>query len=171
MNDKNKNIYISCLTLLFLIYIFFSGYTSIKLLSKDGKYNYFGWRDKENVYGFYSSEKSERGNEFNWTQEEGLKSIKIKGETIVIPIFCLKPDIDLSPINIKIFFDDKQVDCFVLDNTDLKYLLYDVTDMGYKIGDTINIKFKIDSLWSPQDYGSEDARHLGIAIGEIKFLN
>jgi len=169
VKSKLKVTYI-ILVLLFVTYAYFNYYSSWNLLSIDAKYRYFGW-EKQNIYGFYSNERLESGLEFNWTHYKALKRVKIRGTKIVIPIFCLKPDIEKKPVNTKIFFNNKFVDELEIADHNIRYLTYDVTKMRYKTGGVLEIKFEVDSLWAPSEYGmSEDSRLLGVAVGRIEFV-
>lgn len=95
----------------------------------------------------------------------------MEGNEIIIPIFCVKPDISSKPINARIFFNDKEIYCFSIENNDLRYLRYDIGNLGYKVGDIVYIGFEVDSLWAPSEYGmSEDSRLLGVAVGRIEFV-
>lgn len=170
MRDKTRIIYIIGLVLIFLVYIYFS-YSSGKKLSIDEKYRFLGL-NRENIYGFYGNEESENGLEYNWMgSKEALKRIRIEEAKIIIPVFCLKPDIDENPVRVEIFFNDRMVDEVTIVDNDVRYLEYNVVDLGYEIGKVLEIEFKVNSLWSPSEYNlSEDTRKLGIGVGNIEFV-
>jgi hypothetical protein len=170
MKNKTKIIFITILIFLSVIYISFNYY----YISKN-KFEFIGQESilyVNEVYGFWNEEKL--GNSelrFRWMNDlEALKRVKIRGSKILIPIFCLKPDIAEEPVSIKIFSNDRIIGDLVLEDNEVIYLEGDLTDMGYESEGYMDIRFEIDSLWSPSDYGIEDdTRKLGIAVGNIDF--
>lgn len=170
MKIKNKILFIIVLVPLLLIFISFN-YFSVNRLSIEEKNRYFGF-EHQNVYGFYGDEKLGGALEFNWTEKEAVKRVRIEKNVMIIAVFSLKPDIENESVNFKIFINDKAIDEITLEDSNIKYLKYNVIDMGYKIGETIKVKFIVDKPWSPVEYGeSEDSRELGIGVGEIKFTD
>jgi len=172
MKSKSKIIFVYILIFLSIIYICFNYY----YISK----NRFGFIGKESilyveeVYGFWNEE--QLGNSelrFRWMNDyQALKQVKIRGDNILIPVFCLKPDIAEEPIEVKIFSGGSMIGDLVLDNNKIRYLKGNITDMGYMVGEYIDIKFEVDGLWSPADYGiGDDSRNLGIAVGNIEFTD
>jgi len=167
---KNKVLFVIIIVILFSVYIYFNYFSSVNLLSIDEKYRFLGL-SRQDIYGFYDNERLENGLEFNWTSYEALKEVKIKANKIVIPVFCLKPDIKEEPVTVKISFNDKLVEEFILKDSRIKYLKYNIMDKGYKRGEYLEIKFEVDKLWSPAKYElSEDTRELGIGVGNIEFI-
>ena len=172
MKNKPRIIFISILIFFTIIYICFNYY----YISKN-RFNFIGKESilyVEEVYGFWNEE--QLGNselKFRWMNDyEALKRVKIKGNNILIPVFCLKPDINEKPVSIKIFIDSEMMGDFIIDNDEVKYLKGSVVDMGYKVGEYIDIKFEVDKLWVPNEYGlGDDIRDLGIAVGNIEFVD
>ena len=171
MKSKSKIIFVSILIFLSIVYI----YSNYYYISK----NMFSFIGKESilyveeVYGFWNEEQL-GGSElrFRWMNDyEALKRVKIRGDNILIPVFCLKPDIAEEPIEAKIYSSGRMIGDLVLDNSETRYLKGSITGMGYKMGEYIDIKFEVDRLWSPADYGIDDTRDLGIAVGNIEFTN
>ena len=169
MKSKTKVIFIYILVFLSVIYICFN----YCYISKN-RFEFIGQESilyVEEVYGFWNEEQL-GGSElkFRWMNDyEALKRVKIRGNKILIPLFCLKPDIAEEPIEVKIFSGDRMIGDFVIENDRVKYLEGDIAGMGYEVGEYLDIRFEVDSLWSPIDYGSEDTRNLGIAVGNIEF--
>lgn len=172
MKSKPKIIFVSILIFFSIIYICFNYY----YISKN-KFNFIGKESIlyiEEVYGFWNEEQLGKSElRFRWMNDyEALKRVKIKGNSILIPVFCLKPDINEKPVSIKIFIDNKMMGDFIIDNNEVKYLKGNIVGMGYKVGEYIDIKFEVDSLWVPAEYGiGNDTRDLGIAVGNIEFVD
>lgn len=173
---KSKAVYrfffIVVVIIILLIYGYFSFYSSYNFLNIKSRYDYFGW-EGQNVSGFYEEEKLENSyiHEYSWTVERAVKKVIVEGDVMIIPIFCLKPDINSEYIKVKIFLDESQIHYIYLKDNNLRYLRCNMNDQGYKIGDVIYVSFEVDSLWRPSDYGMEDGRYLGIAVGRVKFIN
>lgn len=121
-------------------------------------------------YGFYATESLDSKLNFNWMSDyESLLRIRIASTKIAIPIFCYKPDINNDPINLKIYINEELIYNNNINHNNLIYLKINLEKLGYKkdVNQIIDIKFKIDKLWSP---GGQDKRMLGIAVGEIVFM-
>ena len=172
MKNKTKAIFVTVLIFLSVTYISFNYY----YISKN-RFEFIGQESilyVNEVYGFWNEEKL--GNSelrFRWMNDlEALKRVKIRGNKILIPIFCLKPDIAEEPVSVKIFSNDRRIGDIVLKDNEIIYLEGDVAGMGYESEEYLDIRFEIDSLWSPVDYGIEnDIRELGIAVGNIEFTD
>jgi len=172
MKSKSKIIFVYILVFFSIIYVCFNYY----YISKN-RFDFIGKESilyVEEVYGFWNEEQLRNSElRFRWMNDyQALKRVKIRGDNILIPVFCLKPDINEKPLNIKVFIDSKMMGDFIVDNNEVKYLKGSVVDMGYKVGEYIDIKFEVDGLWSPADYGiGDDTRNLGIAVGNIEFMD
>ncbi|MCJ7473108.1 MAG: hypothetical protein MUP02_09965 [Actinobacteria bacterium] len=170
MKSKTKVIFVSVLIFLSVIYISFNYY----YISKN-RFEFIGQESilyVNEIYGFWNEEKL--GNSelrFRWMNDlHALKRVKIRGNKISIPIFCLKPDIAEEPIEVKIFSGGRMIGDFVIEDSQVKYLEGDIAGMGYEVGEYLDIRFEVDSLWTPADYGiGSDTRDLGIAVGNIEF--
>ncbi len=168
LNRKNKltnNIKISLVSLIIVIistvfFINFFNYSKNKLQPVL----------QQKRYGFYVTESLDDKLNFNWMSDyESLLRIRIASTKIAIPIFCYKPNINDDPIRLKIYIDEKLIYNNNINHNNLIYLKINLEKLGYKkdINQIIDIKFKIDKLWSP---GGQDKRMLGVAVGEVVFL-
>ena len=170
MKSKTKIIFVSILVFLSVIYICFNYY----YISKN-RFEFIGQESilyVEEIYGFWNEEKL--GNSelrFRWMNDyRALKRVKIRGDIVLIPVFCLKPDIGKEPVEVKIFSGGRIIGDFVIEDDRVKYLKGDIAGMGYEVGEYMDIRFEVDSLWIPADYGiGSDTRNLGIAVGNIEF--
>ena len=172
MKSKSKIIFVFVLVFLSIIYTCFNYY----YISKN-RFKFIGQESilyVEEVYGFWNEEQLVNSElKFRWMNDyEALKRIKIRGNIISIPIFCFKSDMKEEPIEVKIFIDKKMMKDVIIDDNEVKYLKGNVVDMGYRVGEYLDIKFEVDRLWVPVEYGiGDDTRKLGIAVGNIEFMN
>ena len=170
MKSKSKIIFVYILIFFSIVYICFNYY----YISKN-RFEFIGQESilyVEEIYGFWNEEKL--GNSelrFRWMNDyRALKRVKIRGDIVLIPVFCLKPDIGKEPVEVKIFSGDRMIGDFVIENDRVKYLEGNIAGMGYEVGEYLDIRFEVDSLWTPADYGTgSDTRDLGIAVGNIEF--
>ena len=81
MKVKNKILFIIVLVPLLLIFISFN-YFSVNRLSIDEKNRYFGF-EHQNVSGFYDDEKLGGALEFNWTEKEAVKRVRIEENEMI----------------------------------------------------------------------------------------
>ena len=157
------NIFSVAFVIVILLYIFFN-----YKYARDHAFEF----NEVSVYGFYEEEYLDKYKmPTRWMKSyEAMKRVKVDGTYVIIPIFCLKPDLSSKPINYRIYFDEKLVKESLIDNDDvIIYLKGDVSKLGYEIGSFLEIKFEIDTLWTLKDYGINDDRDIGIGVGNIRF--
>ena len=165
MKNIYKNIFIFILVPVVIIYIYFN----YDYISE----NKFDLSDQV-IYGFGGEEKRENPTLAYrmMNDSESLRRIKINGNNIVIPVFCLKPNMNEEPVTVTIFFNNEIVNKTVLNDNDINYIKINSVNMGYNKGMIVNITFRIDRTWVPAEYGvSEDIRKFGIGVGNIEFIN
>jgi len=123
------------------------------------------------IYGFYGEERYNDEFNYNWmSDKEALIRVRAISDRIKIPVFCFKPDIKDSPVNLFIYINNKLIYEKKLDDSNVRFITINLNKLGYKIdvNNILDIKFKTDKLWNP---GNSDKRMLGVAVGEILFLN
>lgn len=124
-------------------------------------------------FGLYQLEKTTDGREFRWTREYGGLTIKIEKPIIEIPLLASHPDIQQSPVEVRLyivkdFFKHKRL----LDEITLTKSIWNTHKyiVPNEVGQKIILLFKVSRTWNPlKTLGIPDPRNLGIAIGKIEF--
>ena len=125
------------------------------------------------TFGFDKLEKTNAGREFRWTKRNAGRTLYIDNCQMEIPILASHPDIKENPVSVKIyiikdFFKEKKLlDHLVLRKNEWETWTYPVDDF---LNQKVLLLFKVSRTWNPQKaLGVPDPRHLGIAIGDIRF--
>jgi O-antigen ligase len=139
-------------------------------LSINERHEKLGW---DLSFGLHQQETDPRGFAFHWTKQQAGICERLFGQLIVIPLRASHPDIEKSPVKVKIFQCDRyfnQVKLFdevVLTDTSWIYKDYRVSDFE---GDKIYLIFETDRVWQPMEsLGVPDLRWLAVSIGKIWF--
>ena len=149
--------------LIFLVFFLITNvYTSMNHLTVEKEVKRF---ESENLYGFYTL-KQENALTYNWTGNEAVKILKIKGDAVYIPVGNDRPGIEENNVNLKITINDKIKYSYTMNSNDWQLVLINIKEIK---DDYIKIKFDIDNTWRPIDLleDSADERILGIKVGEI----
>jgi hypothetical protein len=124
-------------------------------------------------FGLYRAETMEGGQTFQWSREYGGKTIEVLKPVIKIPLHASHPDIKKEPIKVQIylvkdFFRKKRLlDEVVLEDNAWRTFEYSVNE---EIGNRVILLVKVNRTWNPEkELGIQDARNLGVALGEIEF--
>ena len=156
-----------------IIALIFAGnllYNSLNSLSLNIKENTNGWKDKgiENTFGFYGPE------DFGpvgprWIGLDAHINLKKEGNYLIFPIKANNPDINVDPVYVKIYLDNKLFINLKLTDSlwhKLKFKL-PKNDMG-----RISVTFICSRTWVPEKWGlNKDTRHLGVLVGQFEFSN
>ncbi len=156
-----------------ILLVFFGGihlWNSTHSLSLAGRTKKF---DLKQNFGFYKIEKTQGGREFNWTKNNAGKTIYIEKPVIEIPIHASHPDIQESPVKVKIFiikdfFKEKTLlDEIVINNEIWTNYEYSIPE---EVDNEVILLIKVSRTWTPMKViGVPDPRNLGVAVGKIKF--
>lgn len=129
-----------------------------------------GW---EQNFGFYPTEKDNRGVSFQWTKKRAGLELKKLGEEMVIPIRASHPDIRTNPVRVKIFSADSYfrrrelIEETQLKNTEWKRIESSLADQDEE---KIFIVMEVERTWQPlKTTGAPDPRSLGLGLGKIWF--
>jgi O-antigen ligase len=145
-------------------------WTSARILSLERRTQMFGW---DQNCGLYETEKDKRALSFHWAKKDAAITIHKSGDILVLPILASHPDIEIHPVNVKIFD--------VRPNLRKKNLIKEIVlkekkwvDFEYPIsklqGDKIILLMETDRDWQPwKILAVPDNRRLAIALGEEWF--
>lgn len=154
-----------------LLYGLVLGWSSFHSLSTGARSRDFGI-DQE--YGFYAPEKSE-GRVFRWTGATAGFTIPVRGPALTVPVLASHPGIQKSPLRVQVDLanhlsrNPQRLTDFQIDHSRWQNLTLDLPPGTQKMALLI---FRIERTWRPSaEIGSGDERDLGIAVGEIGFLN
>lgn len=173
-NSKEKYLII-IFSIIFVIYIFFNFYASTDSLSIESKTRLYGlglFNNEKVLYGFYFPEYDRFGKLFRWAGKESELLLSVRGDTMVIPVFNPKPDIEEDPIYIKIYINGKEIMEHIQKDNEIFNIKIDLNEIGVKKNDIINLKFLSNKTWSPKEYEySDDEREISFAVREINFID
>lgn len=114
--------------------------------------------------GFYNWE-NEHGIIFRWTQKSAFLPILVKSEKIVLFLRVSHPDADKNPVKLTITINGELVEKEVFND----HNWYEIElDLSKHIGKKILMGFSVSRTWCPSDYGINDRRELGVAIGRFE---
>jgi hypothetical protein len=126
-------------------------------------------------FGFYQQEKTKEGRDFRWTRGYGGLTVQIEKPVMSIPILASHPDIHYNPVKVKIylvkeFFKKKKL----LQEITITRSIWQTHEfyVPKEVGQEVILLFKVSRTWNPLKWrGTPDPRNLGIAIGEIEFMD
>ncbi|WP_183108764.1 hypothetical protein [Thermohalobacter berrensis] len=135
-----------------------------EFLGKIKKYYDIGNNDKLYVYNMHNQENGK----IRWTKDKSQVKLSYynndKDIKILIKMLGYRPKD--NPANVKIYFNDKLVDNFVKESTELEREIYVPKEVLNKnMTQVLTIK---TNTWKPSDYGSKDSRDLGVQLDWIK---
>lgn len=156
-----------------ILIIFFAGvhlWNSTRSLSINARHEKMGW---DLSFGLHQQEMDPRGFAFRWAKQRAGICEGGFGHRIVIPLRASHPDIENSPVKVKIFRCDryfnqkKLLDEVVLTDTSWIYKDYQTSDFD---GNKAYFLFETDRVWQPMEsLGVPDLRWLAVSIGKIWF--
>jgi hypothetical protein len=127
----------------------------------------------EQNFGLYDHEKTQDGTEFRWTKGYGGVTLTIEKPVITIPLLASHPDIEKSPVIVKVFlikdfFKQKNLlGEITLRKSEWNVYEYDISD---KVNQKAILLLKVSRTWNPmKERGIPDPRDLGVAIGKISY--
>lgn len=114
--------------------------------------------------GFYNREKEPNGIIFRWTSKMAFLPIIVESEKILLPVRVSHPDAEKKPVELIISINGEKIEREVFND----HNWYEIElDLKNYVGKKIIIGFSVSRTWYPLDYGINDKRELGVAIGEI----
>ena len=169
LQNKNRFIKIILSGFIILVFIAYSFYAFYFSVLNEFEFDYVR---SLSLSGFANIEEMQKnGIEANWTRKKATKTIRIPSDIIIIPVFCLKPDIKENPVYTDIYIEDTLIEKIVLKDKNIINVRCNVAELGYKMGDIVNINFYVDRLWLPTEGQIERTGigEVGIAVGFIKY--
>lgn len=114
--------------------------------------------------GFYNWERDPNGIIFRWTSKIALFPLVVKSEKILLPVRISHPDAEKKPVELIISINGEKIEREVFND----HNWYEIElHLKNHVGKKIIIGFSVSRTWCPQDYGINDKRELGVAVGEI----
>ncbi len=160
---KQKIISIVLIVIVIVVYsvnFFLVSFNKISIAHNQNNYGI------NNNFGFYEQEKS--GKYFyRWTSSDAGLTIPKEGNRLIIPLRAAHPEIENNNVCLNIFINNRRVKKVIFKDNEWKEINIDVSEFA---GERISILFVCNRTWAPKDYGLEDERILGVAVGEMKFL-
>lgn len=115
--------------------------------------------------GFYNWERDPSGVLFRWTSKRAFLPMDVKKERIAFPVRVSHPDAEKKPVELSITVNGVMVEREVFNDHEW----YEVElDLKEWLGKRVLIGFSVSRTWCPKDYGINDGRELGVAIGKLK---
>jgi hypothetical protein len=126
-------------------------------------------------FGFYPWETTADGRKFRWTRGHAGLTIKVEKALLKISVLASHPDIGSKPVDVRIsivqeFFKKKRLlDHVSLTRNAWLTLEYDLSN---EVGHDLILLLEVSRTWNPlKRLGVPDPRDLGIALGEITFVD
>ena len=177
INKKSKKeIYLNIIFIIALVvFIAFNVSSTISYFDIDkkteildlGPYNY-----ERVLYGFSFLERDQNGRYFRWSEDDSSLMVRVRGEIMFIPVFNARPDIDINPVNIKVYLNSELIAEHRQSQNGLFMIMVNLEKMEIVRNEYIILHFLSDTTWTPKEYGiSEDTREISFALGEISFEN
>lgn len=127
----------------------------------------------EQNFGFYRTEMTVGGREFNWTGKNAGRTITVNKPVMEVHLHASHPDIRTNPVQVEVylvkdFFRTKRLlEELTLDSNKWIVREYAVPE---EIGEKVIFLIKINRTWNPlKALGVPDPRNLGVAVGKIRF--
>ena len=125
---------------------------------------------KEIIYtGFYDREKWPNKNYYlRWSKKESVIRLK-KGGMVEIHFICNHPEVEVIPVKLSISMNGSEIDRITFTKKGLITKHYHLTETSKR---PIELTLNTSRTWNPHARGiSADARDLGIAVSEVKYLD
>jgi hypothetical protein len=142
---------------------------SLSLESRAVKYGF------KQDFGFYQQEKTADGRDFRWTGKHAGTELVVEETRLEISLLASNPDIAERPVRVRVFlvkpfFREKRL-LGELAIKDSDWQTREFALAPEDVGKIALLLFKVDRTWVPQKaLRVPDPRHLGIAVGPIRFL-
>lgn len=160
--NSKKTVAIILVIMVVAIYLANFLFISVNKISIADKQNSYGI---DNNFGFYSQEKADN-HIYRWTSSDAGLTIKKEGSRLVIPLRAANPDIESKNLAVNIFVNNKKEGKIIFKDNEWKEAVIDVSRY---YGENISVIFSCSTTWYPEEFGIEDSRRLGVAVGEIRF--
>ncbi|MEE2637951.1 MAG: O-antigen ligase family protein [Acidobacteriota bacterium] len=112
------------------------------------------------TYGFHAPEPDETGGEFRWAGRRGVAVVPVGGERVELSAWIHHPDVEDTPVDLRVWFDGELVIDEVRGNGDAVQTVV-APAFGQEF---MAIETRVGRTWSPADYGEEDTRELGPGV-------
>ena len=115
---------------------------------------------REYVQGAYAPEPAPGGGNFRWTDDEARLLLPARTPWLVMRLWAHHPDIEERPVEVTL-----SAPCGVL----FTQRLNSTTPIAVGIelpggSDTLDATVRVSRTWRPEDHGTGDTRHLGVAV-------
>lgn len=115
--------------------------------------------------GFYNWERDLNGILFRWTSKRAFLPMDVKKERIAFPVRISHPDAEKKSVELLITVNGVMVQREVFNDHEWYEVELDLK--GY-MGKRVLIGFSVSRIWCPKDYGINDGRELGVAVGRLE---
>ena len=147
------------------VYLF--NHSSRPLAEKYKLWIYAQDQSRDQYPGFYPLEHWSQG-DFRWTGKRAVMRFSKSG-LVEFKIYCGHPGIDKRPVNLSVSLNNKVIDhiTFTENRFITKQYYIPISESGEN-----ELQIKVSPAFSPLKSGmNEDPRKLGVAIGDIHFMN
>lgn len=122
-----------------------------------------GWNYE---YGFYPAEHHPVFGSFRWTRKHAVTTLSVHSSKLVISYFVTHPDIHRNPVHVRVSVNNRVlIDTWIKDHDIHTRNIYLPSKFS-----RIFLRVDTNRTWRPSEYGSQDARELGVGL-LIKDLN
>jgi len=115
--------------------------------------------------GFYNWEKDPNGIPFRWISKMAFLPINVEKEKIAFPVKISHPDSKGKPVELLVTINGVVAQREVFNDHEWYEVELDLKEF---IGKRVLIGFSVSRTWCPVDYGIDDSRELGVAVGKIE---
>ena len=165
--DSKFKISAAILVVLFSAIHLWNSTHSLSILKRNEE---IGW---DQDFGLYQLEKDDRGFFFRWAKKTAGIAEEDIGTSIVVPMRASHPDIQKTPVKVKIYSANRYfkrealVKEVVLRDTNWVEFKYSTSGLPKE---KIHLVFETDRVWQPlKSLGVPDPRWLAIGLGKIWF--
>ncbi len=113
--------------------------------------------------GFYNWERDPNGILFRWISKRAFLPIDVKRERIVFPVRISHPDARNKPVELLVTVNGGVAQREVFNDHEWYEIELNLKEW---IGKRVLIGFSVSRTWCPKDYGINDGRELGVAVGK-----
>jgi len=104
---------------------------------------------------------------FRWSEKYAWRKIIIGPEhKMKIPFSAANILLKWWPLDVAVYFNNKYIDTVTFRNKTWKNYTYPIPE-SFETGSTGFVEFVSSRTWIPKNYGFDDHRELGVAVGEI----